>query len=62
MSDNRNLRGPDDAKRINIHEDYEVRYWCNKFGCTPEELRRAVNTVGVMADAVERHLRSTKRR
>jgi hypothetical protein len=32
-------------KRINIHNDYELRYWSNKFGVTPSELRRAARAV-----------------
>src|SRR5262249_3341922 len=43
-----------DRKCINIHEDYELRYWSNKFGVTPSELRLAVNKVGVISDDVAR--------
>jgi len=46
-----------DAKRINIHEDYEVRYWTKRFGVTPEQLKAAVHKVGVMVDDVERELK-----
>ncbi|BDC47690.1 DUF3606 domain-containing protein [Bryobacterales bacterium F-183] len=51
--DNKNLRGPADASRINLSEDYEVRYWTEKFGCTREELEDAVEKVGSSAAAVE---------
>ncbi len=54
--DNKNLRGPADASRINISEDYEVAYWCKKFGCTKEQLAAAVKAVGVMANKVQQHL------
>ena len=27
MADDKSIRGPADARRINIHEDYEIRYW-----------------------------------
>lgn len=57
MSDDPNERGPADAKRINIHEDYEVRYWTKKFRCSPSELRAAVLAVGVMAADVEAHFK-----
>jgi hypothetical protein len=46
-----------DRQRINIHEDYEVRYWSQRFGCTPEQLKAAVEKVGVMVDNVERELK-----
>ncbi|MBB5709735.1 DUF3606 domain-containing protein [Sphingomonas xinjiangensis] len=57
MSDNKELRGPEDASRIAIHEDYEVRYWSNKFGVTHEQLKEAVDAVGHSAAAVEEHLK-----
>jgi hypothetical protein len=56
MADNKTVRGPADAKRINIHEDYEIRYWTKKFGCSKEELIACVERVGVMAVDVERCL------
>ena len=56
MSDDTNIRGPADAARINIHEDYEVRYWTHKFGCTKEHLIACVHRVGVMAADVQRCL------
>lgn len=56
MADNKNIRGPADAKRINIHEPYEVEYWTKALGVTKEQLISAVGRVGVMADDVRRHL------
>lgn len=56
MPDDRNIRGPADAKRINIHEDDEARYWTNKFGCTKAQLVACVQKVGVMAEDVRRCL------
>lgn len=56
MADDRKERGPQDRARINIHEDYEVRYWTRAFGVSAEELKRAVQAVGVMRDDVARHL------
>ncbi|MEH3087756.1 MAG: DUF3606 domain-containing protein [Xylophilus ampelinus] len=56
MTDDPSKRGPQDRTRVNLHEDYEVRYWTQMLGCTPEELREAVEAVGVSADAVRRHL------
>jgi uncharacterized protein DUF3606 len=45
-----------DRKRINIHEDHELRYWSNRLGVSRDELKRAVSKVGVMADDVARAL------
>ena len=61
MSDNLQDRGPADRARVNVNETHEVRYWTQKFNCTPEQLRAAVAKAGVMADDVERELRSTAR-
>jgi hypothetical protein len=57
MSDNLNNRGPADRTRVNVNEDYEARYWANKWGVSEDELRAAVERVGVMADDVERALK-----
>jgi hypothetical protein len=35
-----------DRHRINMDEDYEVRYWAEKFGASAEELRKAVQAAG----------------
>ncbi|MBV9840730.1 MAG: DUF3606 domain-containing protein [Sphingomonadaceae bacterium] len=61
MSDDTTLRHPQDASRISLHEDYEVRYWTHKWGVTKEELAAAVNAVGRGADAVARHLGKDER-
>jgi len=57
MADNKTKTTPQDAQRVNVHEDYEVRYWSEKFGCSAEELKAAVKKVGVMAKDVEKELR-----
>ena len=57
MSDDKSKTRPQDASRVNIHEPYEVEYWCSKFGCTEQELVDAVQKVGVMADDVEKELK-----
>jgi hypothetical protein len=56
MPDDTNKRGPQDATRINIHEEHEVRYWTETLGVTKEQLQAAVKAAGVSADAVRRHL------
>jgi hypothetical protein len=60
MADDLKNRGPQDRARINVNEEHEVRYWTEKFGCTPEQLRAAVNVAGVMADSVENYLKRKK--
>jgi hypothetical protein len=52
MADNKEIRGPQDGKFVNLSEDYEVRYWTNRFNCSEEELRRAVERVGNSAEKV----------
>lgn len=60
MSDDKNNRGPADRSRINVHEDYELRYWSDKFGCSHDQLKAAVKAVGVMAADVEAYLKKNK--
>jgi len=45
------------TNRINVTEDYEVRYWSEKFGVTAEQLLAAVQKVGNSAGAVESELK-----
>jgi hypothetical protein len=62
MSDDKSKTGSPDRNRINVNEDYELRDWSKKFGCTHEELKVAVKAVGTSAKAVEEHLKSKKKR
>ena len=57
VADNPSIRGDGDRKRINVDQDYEVRYWTERLGVSADDLRQAVKNVGPMADAVEQHLR-----
>jgi hypothetical protein len=57
MADNLQDRGPQDRARINVHEDWEVRYWTEALGVSKEELERAVEQVGPSAAAVREHLK-----
>ena len=57
MPDNLNIRRPADPKRINVHEDWELKYWTRHFGVTADQLRAAVRAVGPMVANVERHFR-----
>jgi hypothetical protein len=58
MPDDRTQRGGQDRKRINVNQDHELRNWAHKFGVSTEELKKAVQSAGDNADAVERHLKS----
>jgi hypothetical protein len=60
MADDKNRTGPQDASRINVNEKYELDYWSGKYGVTAEELRVAVQEVGVMAKDVEEHLKKRR--
>ena len=57
MADDKTNRGPQDRSRINLHEDYEVRYWTDKLGISKSQLEEAVRRVGSSAKAVEEELR-----
>ena len=46
--------------RITLDLDHSVRYWCEKFDCTPMELYKAVNLAGDSPAAVERILEVEK--
>jgi hypothetical protein len=58
MSDDQSKRGPQDRSRISLSEDYEVRYWSEKFGVSKERLAEAVKKVGNSAAAVEKELKA----
>lgn len=47
---------PDDNRRINLSEDYEVYYWAYKFGVSPERLREVVRGTGPALRDVMRKL------
>ena len=56
MTDDLSNRGGQDRTRIDVSQDHELAYWSQRFGVSPDELKRAVQKVGVMADDVEREL------
>jgi hypothetical protein len=57
MSDDKTKREPQEASRINIHDDHEFAYWTKKFGVTAGELRAAVKSAGTYVKAVEAELK-----
>lgn len=56
MSDDKQNSGSPDRDRINVNEDYELRYWTKALNVSAEELRAAVAAVGTNASAVRAHL------
>ena len=56
MSDDLGKRNAPDDLLINMNQEYEIRYWTQKFKVSREDLRRAIDAVGPMAAAVEKRL------
>lgn len=50
-------RAPGDPGRVSLGEEWEVRWWCDRFGCSEVALRRAVESVGERATDVEERLK-----
>jgi len=50
-------RTPADLTRVNLAEEWEVQYWCTRFGCTEVALRRVVDGTSAAAADVERKLK-----
>jgi hypothetical protein len=47
MADDLSKRGSQDRSRINVHEDYEVRYWSKKFGVFPDKSRQPFRRLAI---------------
>jgi hypothetical protein len=45
-----------DRHRINVNQDFECRYWSEKYGISPEKLQEVVKKVGPMVEDVETEL------
>jgi hypothetical protein len=56
MVDDKINRVQPDRSRINMDEDYEVKYWTKHLDVSREELQRAVDKVGNSASAVRKEL------
>ncbi len=55
MADIMTERGTRDRNRIDVHQEWECRYWSKKFGVRLKELKRAVRQVGDRVADVERY-------
>ena len=53
MTDNLKDRGPPDASRISLTEEWEVRYWTKSLGVSRKQLEQLVREHGNSADAVK---------
>ena len=62
MADDLDRTGPEDANKININQDWEIRYWCKKLGLTKEELIAAVKAVGPMVEDVKAYIAKMKQK
>jgi len=49
-------RHPQDAARINLYEDWEMRYWSDRWGVPRREILDTVRRVGVQVKDVARAL------
>lgn len=54
--DDLSKKKPQDSSKVNIHEEYEVDYWCKTFNCTKLQLKKAVDEVGVSKDKIKKYL------
>jgi hypothetical protein len=57
MSDDKSKRGKQDRMSINIHEDFEIRYWSKELGITPNQLKEMVQQLGNSAETIRRALK-----
>jgi hypothetical protein len=58
MADNLAKKRPQDYSRINVHEEWELKYWTEALGVSAEKLKETVNKVGPAAVDVKKALKS----
>lgn len=56
MGDDLKNKGPADRSKVNVHESWEVDWWCGKWHVTKDQLVAAVKAVGTGAKKVADHL------
>jgi Protein of unknown function (DUF3606) len=54
--DNLTKKDQRDRSKINMHEDFEVKYWTHALGISREKLQQVVEKVGNSAAAVRKEL------
>ena len=55
--DNLTKREQPDRSKINMSEDFEVKYWLKALGVSRDELQSTIDKVGKSAAAVRKELR-----
>jgi hypothetical protein len=60
MANNTQPSGRQDASRINVNQEGELRNWAKKFDASPEQIKEAVQAVGDLAADVEEHLKGSR--
>jgi hypothetical protein len=60
MADDPKMTRPQDAQRVNVNQEHELRYWSQKFGVSNDRLKEVVARVGPMAKDVERAISGSK--
>jgi hypothetical protein len=58
MADDKSNRGEPDRSRINLNEDYEVKYWTNALGVSRERLEQLVQQHGNSAETIRQALKA----
>jgi Protein of unknown function (DUF3606) len=53
MTDDLSRRVPEDPKKININQRWEIDYWTKTLGVTEQQLITAVKTVGPLVANVK---------
>ena len=56
MPDDLTRKGPEDPKKINVNQSWEIKYWTDKLGVSEQQLRKAVQAVGPLVADVKRYL------
>lgn len=56
MADSKTAVGKPDRDRVNVHEDYELNDWAEKWNVSKEAVKKAVERVGPMAKDVQKEL------
>ena len=59
MSDKLTDHGQRDRVRVNVSEDWELKYWSEKFGVDEADIKHAVERVGPMVSDIEAFFNST---
>lgn len=57
MPDNKRIRRPHDAKRINMNEPYEVEEWTRELNVSKLDLKAIIDLVGDSSEAVRDYIK-----